>query len=283
MIMKVIFVCTGNTCRSPLAEGYLSSKNISGLTVCSRGIYADSSPVSENSAKTALKYGFDISAHISKPITEDDLDADFFICMSDSHKELVLQYPVESQRVFVLSGGIPDPFGGDLTVYDICANRIFDAIDNLLFEGFFTGFCVKDISFEHIKEIAKLEKECFSTPWSENAIAESVSAGTKFFVAEKGGKVAGYVGISTVLDEGYITNVAVASDYRRSSVATLLLSRIFTLARKFDLSFVSLEVRNSNIPAISLYEKNGFKQEGKRKNFYEAPLEDALIMTRRFK
>ncbi|MBE6777349.1 MAG: ribosomal-protein-alanine N-acetyltransferase [Ruminococcaceae bacterium] len=138
------------------------------------------------------------------------------------------------------------------------------------------------IQYDHIKEIAKLEKICFSTPWSENAIKDAFETGTKFFIATKDNKVLGYVGISAIIDEGYITNIAVFPDYRKQGVGSALLNHLFDFAKDNALYFISLEVRESNFTAISLYEKYGFKTEGKRKNFYTNPTEDALIMTKRF-
>ena len=85
-----------------------------------------------------------------------------------------------------------------------------------------------------------------------------------------------------MLDEGYITNVAVFPQYRKKGVATALIKRVFELAREKKLAFVSLEVRVSNSNAIALYKKAGFKEEGRRKSFYRDPREDALIMTKRF-
>ena len=85
-----------------------------------------------------------------------------------------------------------------------------------------------------------------------------------------------------VLDEGYISNVAVGPDYRRAGIADALIDRLLTLCREHELSFVTLEVRSGNKPAIALYEKHGFKTVGLRKNYYERPREDALIMTKFF-
>ena len=113
-------------------------------------------------------------------------------------------------------------------------------------------------------------------------ILESFVNGTKFFVATQNGEVLGYVGISCILDEGYITNIAVFEEHRKKGVGTALINRLFSLASDIKLDFISLEVRASNETAISLYTKLGFKQEGRRKNFYTAPTEDALIMTKRF-
>lgn len=281
--MDVVFVCTGNTCRSPLAQGYLKSFCLKGVNVKSRGIFADGSPVSENSAEIAREYGFDISGHVSSPLTTDDLNADMIICMAPSHKETLKSLGVNEEKLSVLSGGIDDPYGGSLSIYRYCANQIFDAIDQLVFDGSFTPFKILSAEQHHIKDIANIEKTVFSTPWSEEAIFDSVKNGYYFFVAQDNQEnTLGYVGISVVLDEGYIANVATHPLYRQMGVGMLLVRRLFSLARKKGLSFVTLEVRASNEKAISLYEKCGFKNEGIRKNFYSDPKEDAIIMTRRF-
>ena len=87
---KIIFVCTGNTCRSPMAEGYLKSKNRKDLEVLSRGLAADGSPVSENSMLSMKELGIDISDHISKQLSFSDVDSSsIFICMSSSHADVL--------------------------------------------------------------------------------------------------------------------------------------------------------------------------------------------------
>ena len=85
-----------------------------------------------------------------------------------------------------------------------------------------------------------------------------------------------------ILKHSQAVNVAVYPEARRKGVGEKLIDRVFALASDQKLSFVSLEVRESNTPAISLYEKKGFKTEGRRKNFYKNPTEDALILTKRF-
>lgn len=274
--MNILFVCTGNTCRSPMAEGYLRSLNISGVSVRSRGLYADGSPVSENSILVMKEIGIDISKHISKQISHEDINwADKIICMSPSHENALRT--VAKDKASVLGGGIPDPFGGDTGAYRSCRDEIIKQIDIT-----FSGFTVVPLEYRHIGQIAALEKICFSEPWTEDGITESFKAGTRFFVAERDGKVLGYAGLSAVLDEGYITNVAVFPEYRKKGVATAVLKAVFRFANQNSLNFVSLEVRPSNTDAVSLYEKFGFVTEGRRKNFYRNPQEDALIMTKRF-
>lgn len=134
----------------------------------------------------------------------------------------------------------------------------------------------------HVSGVALLEKECFGEcAWSANSLKESLQTdGANFFVALCDGEIAGYVGMNTVLDEGYITNVAVSGKFRRKGIADGLISKLDECMVEKDLSFISLEVRVSNTPAISLYEKNGYKNVGKRKEFYRLPTEDAYIMTK---
>ncbi len=279
--MNILFVCTGNTCRSPMAEGYLKSLGKKGLKVKSRGLAANGLSASSNAVEVMNEIGLDISGHISKQLSKNDLEwAEKIICLSGSHKAYL--EPYAKDKLLVLNGGISDPFGQSAAVYRECRDEIISSLDALLESGFFSKFSVKPIERQHIRQIAKLEEVCFSEPWSENGLLEAYCAGTKFFVAERGGKVLGYVGISCILDEGYITNVAVFPEERNRGVATAILEHIFRLAEEIRLSFVSLEVRQSNSGAIALYEKLGFLTEGRRKNFYTAPKEDALIMTKRF-
>lgn len=280
--MKILFVCTGNTCRSPMAEGYLRFKGISGVEASSCGIYASGEPISENSSAVMNEAGIDISSHVSKPLTKEALNADKIYCMSSSHKVTLLSLGISEEKVFILGDGIPDPYGLGIDYYRICRDSIFSAIDKLESEGAFRDFSIKQLEMHHIEQIAGLEKICFSEPWSAEGIMDSYRTGTVFLVAVNGNEVLGYAGIKPVIDEGYITNVAVFPEHRRKGVAKAIMQGIDNLAKERELSFVSLEVRASNTPAISLYTDFGYKKEGERKNFYQSPTENAIIMTKRF-
>lgn len=143
-----------------------------------------------------------------------------------------------------------------------------------------TDFVIEKMSPSHVGEIARLEKECFSTPWSEDGLkSELNNAIARFFVATCAGEIAGYVGAHNVLGEVYITNVAVFEKFRRKGVAKKLIDALLESAKAENGNFVTLEVRKSNIPAVSLYEKCGFEKVGERKNFYEKPRENAVLMT----
>ena len=142
----------------------------------------------------------------------------------------------------------------------------------------------KDYLQEYLDEVAELERICFTTPWSRNMLAEELDNYLSAFLValDDNGKVAGYAGLQAVLDEGYITNVAVRPDCRKQGVASKLLQVFLDFAQANHLAFLTLEVRASNYPAIALYGSRGFRGVGRRKNYYEHPKEDAIIMTKEF-
>ena len=137
---------------------------------------------------------------------------------------------------------------------------------------------------DHLDEVAELERVCFTTPWSRNMLAEELDNYLSAFLValDDNDKVAGYAGLQAVLDEGYITNVAVRPDCRRQGIAGKLLQVFLDFAKGNHLAFLSLEVRASNYDAIALYGSRGFSSVGRRKNYYEHPREDAIIMTKEF-
>lgn len=279
--MNIIFVCTGNTCRSPMAEYYLKSKNLNGVNVISRG-FGEGEPVSSKSVAVMAEIGIDISNHISSRITESEAEnADAIICMTESHRQLLIYLGVNPKRIYVLGGGIPDPFGGDLEVYRNCRNKILMSIDSLIQDGFFDGIKISIATKNDIPDIANIENRSFSTPWSEKSILESMNAKTVFYTAHSGGKSVGYIGLSKISGEGYVTNIAVLPEYRRRGIGQKLIEYMINDCKE-QLEFISLEVRVSNNAAVSLYKKFGFERVGLRKNFYTKPTEDAVIMTKKF-
>jgi len=132
---------------------------------------------------------------------------------------------------------------------------------------------------DHVAQIAALEKICFSDPWSERSIASELDNKLAFWlVAAEGEQVAGYIGSQTVLDETDMMNVAVHPDFRRLGIAEALVNELVENLKKMGSHCLTLEVRASNAPAISLYEKLGFHEIGRRRNYYRNPREDALIL-----
>lgn len=142
-------------------------------------------------------------------------------------------------------------------------------------------FSIINAGTEHVEQIEHLEDECFSLPWTRDFILSQLPDGQHLFLAAVSGEqLLGYVGMMYVLDEGYISNVAVAPDCRRQGIADALINELTRRAERLSLTFMTLEVRESNAPAIALYTKHGFTNVGKRKNYYDLPKEDALLMTK---
>lgn len=129
--------------------------------------------------------------------------------------------------------------------------------------------------------LSQIDKECLSSEcWSEKVFSENLRREDTFtLIAECDGREAGFINIIKVLDEADINTVVVLPSFRRKGIADMLLSEIFYLCD--EINAFHLEVRESNIPAISLYRKNGFETDGMRKNFYSSPSENAILMTKR--
>ena len=134
-----------------------------------------------------------------------------------------------------------------------------------------------------LEAVAQLEQRGFSHPWSFNSLEEELNNETSlFFTATEDNAVVGYIGMSVVVDEGYIFNVAVDGTHRNRGIGSALVETLVNYAKKNNLCFLTLEVRESNKNARSLYEKFGFIKVGERKNYYSYPAENAVLMTRFF-
>lgn len=283
-MFHVIFVCTGNTCRSPMAAGlfrlYLQNMGLQDCAkVESAGLAAAAgAPPSENAVKAAAGFGADISAHCSRPLTGADITPDTrFVCMTPQHAAVLQSAGVLSEHILSLS--VSDPFMGDEQVYMRCAKQLSDAMQKV-FRFVFGCDGVRRMQPCDARAAAAIERACFAHPWSEAALRESLEdPNACFFLLTADGRPAGYIGANNVSGEVYMNDLAVLPEYRRRGFGRLLLSALVAFARAKEAEFVTLEVRESNIPAVSLYRAFGFQQTGMRKNFYRDPDENALILT----
>ena len=140
---------------------------------------------------------------------------------------------------------------------------------------------------KHAASVAELERLCFHVPWSEQAFLDELqkNPNARYFVLldkEHPTQVIAYGGYWKIFDEGHITNIAVRPECRQQGIAGKLLKVFMDFAEANKLAFLTLEVRASNHTAIMLYGSRGFRSVGRRKNYYEHPREDAIIMTREF-
>lgn len=141
---------------------------------------------------------------------------------------------------------------------------------------------IDDMRKEDLEQVSTMEAACFSMPWSKKSFEENLNrSDAVYVVARDGDKVLGYCGAYVILNEADINQVAVEPLHRKKGVGRKMLAALLEKLRKAGADAVTLEVRKSNEAAIALYESIGFVTEGIRKNFYEKPVEDALIMWKR--
>lgn len=139
---------------------------------------------------------------------------------------------------------------------------------------------IREMQLDDLEQVMVIEQQNFSTPWTEMGFFSFLMReDTLFLVAEENGQILGYMGMMMVIDEAEITNVSVSQTARRRGIGRLLVQTMLDKMKERGMLVVHLEVRKSNMPAITLYESFGFMTDGVRKLYYEAPAEDAILMS----
>ena len=142
-------------------------------------------------------------------------------------------------------------------------------------------FSVRPMKETDIDSVVAIENANFSIPWSAASFLDACNQEYNvYLVCEMDGEIVGYCGMWTVMGEGNITNMAVDEKYRKCGIGSALMNAMELMGQKMDVSIIFLEVRDSNIAAQKLYEKMGYREIGRRKRFYERPVEDALVMSK---
>lgn len=138
---------------------------------------------------------------------------------------------------------------------------------------------IERMTHAHIDAVKELLDACFDHAWSAEGItSELEKRDTVCVVCEDNGEVVGYLAFEKILDEGAVAELAVSPRYRRQGIARRMLTQ--TMREAGELRLITLEVRLSNTPAIALYRSLGFEIAGRRRNYYDSPVEDALIMNK---
>lgn len=279
---KIMFICSGNTCRSPLAEGlfkkYLDENNITHIEVGSAGLSVfPGDEVSINSALVAMNRGVNISLHRARRVNlEHFAETDLFVCMTNEHATALSRYCTPSQ---IMTLNIPDPYCQPIETYERCADSIESEFSDIL-RRIGEIPTISPMSEKDITEIAELEKMCFAEPWSEKSLREELTNETaRFYVLRDDKNLLGYIGANNICGEVYITNVAVSEAYRGKGGGKKLVNHLIKQSQLENAIFITLEVRKSNENAIALYKRCGFQRVGERKDFYSKPTEDGLIYT----
>ena len=140
---------------------------------------------------------------------------------------------------------------------------------------------IREMQLDDLEQVMVIENDNFSRPWTETGFFTFlIREDALFLAAEEDGKILGYCGVVMVQDEGDITNVAVAKERQNQGIGKLLVEKLIEKTQEAGVTQLYLEVRASNERAIHVYEKMGFVQNGRRKNYYEDPVEDGLLMKR---
>lgn len=144
---------------------------------------------------------------------------------------------------------------------------------------------IRNMTTDDLEQVCQIENNSFSVPWSYKSFEESLANPNVCYVVacpeDNAQQILGYCGAYLIGDEADINQVAVVELHRGHGVARQMLGELMRMLEAKSISAITLEVRKSNAAAIALYEGLGFVTEGVRKNFYEKPTEDALIMWKR--
>ena len=140
-------------------------------------------------------------------------------------------------------------------------------------------YLIRPMTEKDLPAVAEIERQCFSKPWSEEELGKCFCLDNyRFFISEAASGTAGYVGIAKSADEGDVVTLAVLPKFRRQGMAMKLMKAVLGYAEAEGINYLFLEVRVSNLPARTLYERLGFTTVGLRPDYYEAPRENALLM-----
>lgn len=286
---KILFVCTGNTCRSPMAAALVNAQHDPEYYAESAGIDAFWGDGISLGALDALKFiGTPIdsrnpySDHHSHKITEEDVkNASLVVGITAMHAEILRQlFPAHRDKITSFAQDISDPSGGDTTTYLLSIAAIRNEIAFLFNEYFPQNNGIQLASVQDATTLWKIENASFSTPWSLESFLLGMKNPTNHtIILKEDGNIIGFAVYSVLFEDAELYDIAVDPAHRKKGIGDKLLQAVLRDCFERGAETIRLEVRESNLPARKLYEKHGFLYEKNvRKNYYQNPTEDALLM-----
>ena len=289
MSQTILFVCTGNTCRSPMAQvcaNELFSRRGIDMKAFSRGLAVGlKDPLSHGAAEVLRsRYKKEIS-HTARQIDREAImKSDIIVGISRRHTETIKQlFPdiLKGKIVISMPHDIPDPYGGDLDTYLKCLLAIEDGVEELFcpFDAEkHDGFEIAGFENHHTEQVYETEKMSFSSPWSKNEFDTlKINPNARAFCALCDGKVCGFAVIYLAGSDAELMDIAVHPDFRCKGIGGALIDKAVRLCGDEGVQRLMLEVRKSNTDAINLYRKKGFEKVGERKDYYKNPTENAEL------
>lgn len=284
---SIIFIDDDDCSLAPAAREFFA-RQCPQTRCASAGLFSSGEAIEPGCAAVALSLGADIGAHEPELLSRELFDRHTAaVCMTLAQAdELIDRWPGCESKVICL--GETDIFRPRLKMgWKKTVQRLHDAVDELAglvreneTEDGITRLDA-DTPAQLLDDIAQLEREHFSAPWTREMLERAIGSDRNiFFAFIEGGRVQGYIGGLLIIDELEIYNLAVAAPARRRGIGRELAQSLCAAAQEAGAGRISLEVRQGNAPAIALYEALGFEVVGQRKNYYEKPREDALIMLR---
>lgn len=285
----VCFVCTGNTCRSPMAEAVLRHFGGGRYAAVSAGISAvEGESISENAVLALGNAGIKNTAenpyasHKARQMTRElAARSDMIVAISSSHLlRLTAAFPEFAEKMRVMPHDVPDPYMGSIGVYEKCLRAIVADIGEMFALGVCETYAVRAAAPEDVPRISEIEAATFTDPWTEEMISACIAPYSDLWVLESSVRgVCGFAVLDRTLGkEAELHKIALSAEMRGKGLSVLLMDKLIGRARERGVGRIMLEVRESNAPAIALYRSCGFEKVGIRPAYYRKPTENALLM-----